>query len=70
MFLRQSAACGERHRRARSPRLLEAAEAEDERPSPRACADDRRHLAAIRTARESSAADYFARHAAEWDTLR
>ena len=34
------------------------------------CAEDRRHLAAIRAARESAAAAYFARHAAEWDSLR
>jgi ArsR family transcriptional regulator len=34
------------------------------------CQEDRRHLAAIRAAREASAASYFARHAAEWDTLR
>jgi ArsR family transcriptional regulator len=34
------------------------------------CAEDRQHLVAIRAARETSAADYFARHAAEWDELR
>jgi ArsR family transcriptional regulator len=34
------------------------------------CAEDRQHLGAIRAAREASAADYFARHAAEWDELR
>lgn len=34
------------------------------------CSEDRQHLVAIRAARESSAADYFARHAAEWDELR
>ncbi|MBA3053356.1 MAG: metalloregulator ArsR/SmtB family transcription factor [Sphingomonadales bacterium] len=34
------------------------------------CAEDRRHLAAIRAAREAQAAAWFARHAAEWDTLR
>lgn len=34
------------------------------------CAEDREHLGAIRAAREVSAADYFARHAAEWDELR
>ena len=34
------------------------------------CSEDRRHLAAIRAAREASAAAYFARHAAEWDELR
>ncbi len=34
------------------------------------CAEDRQHLGVIRSAREASAADYFARHAAEWDELR
>ena len=34
------------------------------------CAEDRRHLAAIRAAREATAAEYFARHAEEWDRLR
>ena len=34
------------------------------------CADDRNKLAAIRSAREASAEDYFARHAEEWDELR
>jgi len=34
------------------------------------CEEDRQHLVAIRAAREASAADYFARHAAEWDELR
>jgi ubiquinone/menaquinone biosynthesis C-methylase UbiE len=34
------------------------------------CAQDRQHLDAIRTARDASAAEYFARHADEWDSLR
>jgi ArsR family transcriptional regulator len=34
------------------------------------CAEDRQHLGVIRAAREASAAEYFARHAAEWDKLR
>ena len=34
------------------------------------CDEDRRHLAAIRAAREAAAQDWFAVHAAEWDTLR
>ena len=34
------------------------------------CADDRRKLSAIRSARETNAEDYFARHADEWDDLR
>jgi len=50
-------------------RLLEAAEADDEAFASR-CAEDRRHLAAIRAAREKGAADYFARHAEDWDRLR
>lgn len=50
-------------------RLLEVAEAEDQ-GFAQACAQDRRHLAAIREARERYAAEYFARHAAEWDRLR
>jgi ArsR family transcriptional regulator len=50
-------------------RLLSAGEADDAGFAAR-CAEDRRHLAAIRAAREAQAAAYFARHAAEWDTLR
>ncbi|WP_260924876.1 ArsR/SmtB family transcription factor [Novosphingobium sp. 9] len=50
-------------------RLLAAAEVEDSGFSTR-CAEDRRQLAAIRSAREASAEAYFARHASEWDTLR
>lgn len=49
--------------------LLAVAEADDPAFAAR-CAEDRRHLAAIRAARETSAEGYFARHAAEWDTLR
>jgi ubiquinone/menaquinone biosynthesis C-methylase UbiE/DNA-binding transcriptional ArsR family regulator len=68
VFLRQSNAAGEQVARAVA-RLLAAAEDED--PGfARTCADDRRHLAAIRAAREASAADFFARHAGEWDRLR
>ena len=50
-------------------RLLAAGEGGDAVFAGR-CAEDRRHLAAIRAAREEQAATYFARHAAEWDTLR
>lgn len=50
-------------------RLLAVAERDDPAFAAR-CAEDRRHLAAIRAAREAAAAAYFARHAAEWDTLR
>lgn len=50
-------------------RLLDAAEGDDAQFAAR-CAEDRRHLAAIRAARESQAETYFARHAGEWDELR
>ena len=50
-------------------RLLAVAESDDAQFAAR-CAEDRRHLAAIRAAREAAAATYFARHAAEWDQLR
>lgn len=50
-------------------RLLAAGEHDDATFAAR-CAEDRRHLAAIRAAREEQAAAYFARHAADWDTLR
>lgn len=50
-------------------RLLATAENEDE-VFANACSDDLRQLAAIRAAREESAASYFARHADEWDELR
>ena len=50
-------------------RLLGTAEREDGEFAA-ACAEDRRQLAAIRSARESSAEAYFARHAEVWDELR
>lgn len=68
VFLRQAARAGELTARAVA-RLLAAAEEEDE-AFARTCADDRRHLAAIREAREKNAAEFFARHAGEWDRLR
>ena len=68
VFLRQSGAAGAQTVRAVS-RLLAAAEDEDE-DFARVCAEDRRHLAAIRDGREKNAADFFARHAGEWDRLR
>ena len=49
--------------------LLSVAEAED-RAFALVCAEDRRKLAAIRTARENQAQDYFALHADNWDELR
>ena len=54
---------------AAAARLLAMAEQDDAQFAAR-CAEDRRHLAAIRAARETSAQAYFARHAAEWDELR
>jgi len=54
---------------AAAAQLLNVAERDDAQFAAR-CAEDRRHLAAIRAARESAAQGYFARHAAEWDTLR
>ncbi len=61
----------------RSPRKLEAAVAqllnaaeESDSAFAERCAEDRRHLAAIRSNRENAAADYFAVHAKEWDRLR
>jgi ubiquinone/menaquinone biosynthesis C-methylase UbiE/DNA-binding transcriptional ArsR family regulator len=54
---------------AAAARLLNLAEAEDAGFAAR-CADDRHQLAAIRAAREATAAAYFARHAEEWDTIR
>lgn len=50
-------------------RLLDACEAQDTDFAAR-CAEDRRHLAAIRSAREERATQYFARHAGEWDAMR
>ena len=50
-------------------RLLGVAEHDDAAFAAR-CAEDRRHLAAIRAARAASAEAWFARHADEWDTLR
>jgi ubiquinone/menaquinone biosynthesis C-methylase UbiE/DNA-binding transcriptional ArsR family regulator len=54
---------------AAAARLLDIAERDDAGFAARVL-EDRRHLAAIRAARENTAASYFARHAAEWDTLR
>ncbi len=50
-------------------RLLALAERDDPAFAAR-CDEDRRHLAAIRAAREATAAAYFARHAAHWDSIR
>jgi ArsR family transcriptional regulator len=50
-------------------RLLAIAEDEDSMFAAR-CAEDRRHLAAIRADRAAKAEAWFSRHAEEWDTLR
>jgi ubiquinone/menaquinone biosynthesis C-methylase UbiE len=68
VFLRQSQAVGNATAAAVA-RLLAAAEDEDV-GFARTCEEDRRHLAAIRGAREHNAAEFFARHAGEWDRLR
>ncbi|MDZ4306380.1 metalloregulator ArsR/SmtB family transcription factor [Allopontixanthobacter sp.] len=49
--------------------LLAAAEEQDAEFRA-ACEEDRRQLAAIRAARDESAASYFAAHARDWDRLR
>lgn len=70
VFLRT--AIGETSRGALSialARVLSAAE-EADAAFARQCGEDRQHLEAIRTARQSHAVEYFARHAAEWDSLR
>ena len=54
---------------AATARLLDAAEQADPALAAR-CAEDRNRLAAIREAREKSAADYFEQHAEQWDGLR
>ena len=54
---------------AAAARLLAVAEDDDATFAAR-CAEDRRHLAAIRAAREAKAENYFSRHAEEWDQLR
>jgi len=54
---------------AAAAQLLSAAERDDAGFAAR-CGEDRRHLAAIRAARQATAEAYFARHAEEWDTLR
>lgn len=70
VFLRQTYSISSpRGLEAAVARLLEAAEADDETFASR-CAEDRRHLTAIRAAREKGASEYFARHAEDWDRLR
>lgn len=49
--------------------MLDIAEREDTQLAA-LCADDRRKLSAVRSARENQAEEYFAAHAEEWDDLR
>lgn len=54
---------------AAAAKLLTVAEGDDAAFAAQ-CAEDRRHLAAIRSARAASAEAWFARNAEEWDKLR
>ena len=70
VFLRGTAASGEAGSIVTAlERVLAIAESEDA-GFAKACEDDRRKLAAIHSAREEAANQYFARHAGEWDDLR
>ena len=70
VFLRQAISAGSDNPLAASiARLLDTAEQTDEDFAAR-CAEDRRRLATIRESREKGAADYFAQHAEEWDSMR
>jgi ArsR family transcriptional regulator len=70
VFLRQALAGPAASGLARAvARMLAAAEHDDTEFAGR-CEEDRRHLAQIRAVRERNAAEYFARHASEWDRLR
>lgn len=70
VFLRQAISDkGARSLARETARMLAAAEADDA-AFAELCAADRRHLSEIRDAREKSAAEYFARHAEQWDQLR
>ena len=50
-------------------RMLAATEDSDAAFAAR-CEEDRRHLAAVRKSRERAAAEYFERHAGDWDRIR
>ncbi len=54
---------------AAAARLLSVGERDDAAFAAR-CAEDRRHLTAIRASRQEAAESYFSRHATDWDTLR
>ncbi|MAF27708.1 MAG: ArsR family transcriptional regulator [Croceicoccus sp.] len=69
VFLKTRMAGSDSPMLAAADRMLAAAEGEDE-DFAALCDGDMRRLSAIRTARETSAEYYFARHADEWDRLR
>lgn len=70
VFLRSSVSEGSDNALAAAiARLLAVAEQEDT-AFGRRCAEDRQHLDAIRSSRESHALEWFSRHAEEWDELR
>ena len=70
VFLRQAiSASSARPLASAVARMLAMAEEEDDAFAAR-CSEDRRHLAAIRSGREKHAAEFFAKHAPEWDKLR
>ena len=70
VFLRQAISAGSARPLASAvARMLAVAEEEDEVFSAR-CSEDRRHLAAIRSTREKHAAEFFSRHAPQWDQIR
>jgi ArsR family transcriptional regulator len=69
VFVRAAPAGGEEALATAAARLLDRGEAADPAFAAQAEAD-RLRLGQIRHARETRAADYFARHAEEWDVLR
>lgn len=68
VFLRAPSLAGNRMVDAVAELLASAEEADADFSA--ICEEDRRQLAAIRAARDESAADYFAAHAQDWDQLR
>jgi ArsR family transcriptional regulator len=69
VFLRAAVRDGDAGLPGALARLLSAAEEADAGFAAE-CTGDLRHLDAIRSARQANAADYFAAHADEWDSLR
>jgi ArsR family transcriptional regulator len=70
VFLRQTLTAPDAGALAHAVANLLAAAEEDDAAFAARCEEDRRHLAQIRATRERSAAEYFERHAGEWDRLR